>query len=89
LDVKERAVITLAGVVPDIDGLGAIPELVTRNSTHPLPWFSLYHQLHSLAFGLLVAVISFAFANHKLATGLFVLLSSHLHLLGCSLKTAS
>jgi len=83
LGVKERAVITLAGVVPDIDGLGAIPELLTRNSTHPLPWFSLYHhQLHSLAFGLLVAVVSFAIANHKMATGLFALLSFHMHLIG-------
>jgi len=31
---------------PDLDGLGIIPELLTRNSSHPLLWFSLYH--HSL-----------------------------------------
>jgi len=29
LGVKDRAIVTLAGVVPDIDGLGAIPDLLT------------------------------------------------------------
>jgi len=82
LNLKERVVITVAGVVPDIDGLGAIPELITRNSAHPLAWFSLYHhQLHSLAFGLLVAAVSFTVANHRWTTGLLALLSFHLHLL--------
>ena len=82
LNLKERVVITVAGVVPDIDGLGAIPELITRNSAHSLPWFSLYHhQLHSLAFGLLVAAVSFTVANHRWTTGLLALLSFHLHLL--------
>lgn len=83
LDVKERALVTLAGVVPDIDGLGAIPDLLTRNSAHPLAWFSLYHHsLHNLAFALLVAGVCFVVANHKWATGLLALLSFHLHLLG-------
>src|SRR5437660_10055200 len=43
---RERAVITFAAVVPDIDGIGIIPELLTRHSQHPLLWFSQYH--HSL-----------------------------------------
>lgn len=82
LNLKERIIITMAGIVPDIDGFGAIPELLTRNSAHPLPWFSLYHhQLHTLAFGLLVAAVSFALANHRWTTGLLALLSFHLHLL--------
>lgn len=82
LTAKERLIITMAGVVPDLDGLGAIPELLTRNWTHPLPWFSLYHhQLHNLAFGLLVAAVSFILANHRWTTGLLALLSFHLHLL--------
>ena len=81
-DRKERALITMAGVVPDIDGFGAIPDLVTRYSAHPLAWFSQYHhQLHNLGFGLLVAGFCFVFANHKLTTGLLALLSFHLHLM--------
>lgn len=81
LGVRDRALITLAGVVPDIDGLGAIPEMLTRNSAHPLAWFTLYHhQLHNLAFGLIVATLAYALARHKWITGLLALLSFHLHL---------
>jgi inner membrane protein len=50
LDRKERALVTLACVVPDVDGLGIVPELLTSHSVHPLNWFTLYHhRLHTLA----------------------------------------
>jgi inner membrane protein len=68
-------------VSPDIDGLGIIPELLTRNSVHPLLWFSLYHHsLHNLAFAVVVAAIAFALAAKKWKTGLLALLSFHMHL---------
>src|SRR6202521_1814588 len=35
LEQRDRALITLACVAPDVDGLGVIPELLTRNSSHP------------------------------------------------------
>jgi hypothetical protein len=80
---RERAAITLASVAPDFDGLGAIPELLTRHSAHPLNWFSEYHHLlgHNLAFGLAVTGASLLLAAKKLKTAAFVLLSFHLHLL--------
>jgi len=72
----------LACVVPDIDGLGIIPELLTRNSSHPLFWFTLYHHsLHTLAFALVVAVVSFVLASHRWKAAWLALLSFHLHLL--------
>jgi hypothetical protein len=81
LDRKDRALVTLACVAPDLDGLGIIPELLTRNSAHPLLWFTLYHHsLHNLAFALVVAAVAFALATRKWATGLLALLSFHLHL---------
>lgn len=81
LDRKERTLVTLACVVPDVDGLGIIPELLTRNSAHPLLSFTLYHHsLHTLAFALIVAALSFAFAAQKWKTSILVLLSFHLHL---------
>ena len=48
---RERAVITFAGVAPDIDGLGFFVEELTANSARPLPWYSLYHHVlaHNLA----------------------------------------
>jgi inner membrane protein len=74
--------VTLASVAPDLDGLGIIPEVLTRNSSHPLLWFSDYHHtLHTLAFALVVAAVSFVFATRKWMTGFLALLSFHLHLL--------
>ena len=77
---RERAIVALASVAPDIDGLGIIPELLTRDSAHPLLWFSLYHHsLHTLLF-LVIAGAAFLLATQKWKTGLFALLSFHLHL---------
>jgi inner membrane protein len=82
LDRRERALVTLACVVPDLDGLGIVPELLTRNSSRPLMGFSSYHHsLHNLTFGLIVAMACFARADQKWKTGLLALLSFHVHLL--------
>jgi len=82
LDARDRAIVTLACVVPDVDGLGIIPELLTRNSAHPLLWFTLYHHaLHNLAFALVVAVIVALLAKDKLMTTLLAFFSFHVHLM--------
>jgi inner membrane protein len=82
LDSRDRAIVTLACVVPDIDGLGIVPELLTRNSAHPLLWFTFYHHyLHNLAFAVLVAVVAAALAKEQWKTSLLAFLSFHLHLL--------
>lgn len=81
LERKDRTLVTLACVAPDIDGLGIIPEVLTRNSSHPLLWFSMYHHsLHNLAFALVVAVVVSAVASQKWKAGLLALLAFHLHL---------
>ena len=82
---RERAAIALAGIAPDLDGLGIVPELLTRGSTHPLPWFSEYHHVlgHNLGFAIVVTIAGFLFARaQRWKTALLVLLSFHLHLLG-------
>lgn len=82
LNRRDRALVTLACVAPDVDGLGIIPELLTRNTAHPLLWFTLYHHsLHNLGLALVVAAVAFALATRKLATSLLAFLSFHLHLL--------
>lgn len=82
LERRERAVVALAGVAPDVDGLGVIAEVLTRNSAHPLLWFTDYHHaLHNLAFGVVVAAIAFAIARSRWMTAALALLSLHLHLL--------
>jgi len=56
LNRRERACVTLAGVIPDVDGLGIVAEVVTKDSAHPLTWWSDYHHLlgHNLGFCLFV-----------------------------------
>jgi len=56
---RDRALVTLACLAPDIDGLGIVPEWLTRNSSHPLLWFTRYHHsLHTLLFSVAVALIA-------------------------------
>jgi inner membrane protein len=79
---RDRALVTLACVVPDVDGLGIVPELLTRHSAHPLLWFSQYHHsLHTLSFALVVTVAALLLPTRRWMTGLMVFLSFHLHLL--------
>jgi inner membrane protein len=81
LSRTERAIVTMACVAPDIDGLGIIPEFLTRNSSHPLLWFTLYHhRLHTLAFAVVVCAIAFALAKQKWKTATLAFLTFHIHL---------
>jgi len=82
LSRRERALVTLAGVVPDVDGLGIVADYFTRKSHHPLEWFSTcHHSLHSLPFAVAVAVVSFALATQRWKTAGLAFLSFHIHLL--------
>jgi len=81
-DRRERAIVTLAAVVPDVDGLGIIPELLTRQSRHPLLWFSqFHHDLHTLLFAGVVTFVAFVLTARRWTAAVFAFLSFHLHLL--------
>jgi inner membrane protein len=61
---REKALVVAAAVAPDLDGLGIIPELLTRHSSHPLLWFSQYHHsLHSLAFAIVCTLAAYIIAG--------------------------
>lgn len=78
---RDRALVTLACVVPDVDGLGIVAEYLTRNSQHPLEWFSTYHHsLHTLLFAVVVAAVTFAVATKRWKTAGLAFLSFHIHL---------
>src|SRR4051812_28095386 len=83
LTKRERAMVTCASVVPDVDGLGIIAERLTQNSVHPLNWWSDYHHVlgHNLGFALVVSVLAAVFASQKIKTTVLVFFSFHLHLL--------
>ena len=84
LSIRDRALVTLAGVAPDIDGLGVVAEILTEHTTSPLLWYSKYHHVlcHNLGFGLLLAVTAILFGVRRWMTAFLVLVVFHLHLLG-------
>jgi hypothetical protein len=83
LDRRERAMVTIAGVIPDADGLGIVAEVLTRNSAHPLNWWSEYHHLlgHNLGFCLVMTTLGFLLARQRWKTAALVFVSFHLHLI--------
>ncbi len=86
---RDRALVALAGVLPDADGFGIVAELFTRDSESPIYWWSDYHHVlgHNLLFGLVIAGVAFAAARKRIATAALALVSFHLHL-ACDLLGA-
>jgi len=83
LEKRDRAIAMVGGIIPDIDGIGALPQLLTRSSDTPLTWFSEYHHLltHNIGTCLLGTIVAVAIAKRRLRTGAMFLLIFHLHLL--------
>jgi inner membrane protein len=83
LEKRDRAWITCASVVPDLDGLGLIGEILTRHSAKPLTWWSDYHHIlgHNIGFALFFSAVAAVFVRRKVLTSVLVFLSFHLHLL--------
>jgi len=75
--------VTIGGVIPDIDGLGAIPQFLTRNMEKPMTFFSDYHHIisHNIGAFFVVVILAVSIANNRIKTGLLVLFTFHLHLL--------
>jgi inner membrane protein len=79
---RDRALVTVSVVISDVDGLGIVAEILTRNSAHPLLWFSQYHHsLHNLTFALVVSALAFFVAREKWKTAALCFLGFHLHVL--------
>lgn len=84
LGPRDRALVVLCGILPDLDGLGIVAEMATENAARPLTWYSEYHHLlcHNIGFGLVLGVIVAALAVRRVASVALGLVAFHLHLLG-------
>lgn len=82
-DRKDRVLVTLAGVSPDLDGAGMLLDLFSYRAGQPLElWVRFHHVLcHNLAFGLFLALFTFCLATRRLMAGAAAFLAFHLHLL--------
>ena len=81
---RDRALITWASVVPDLDGLGLLVDFVAPWFGWTVQWYERYHHVlgHGLPAALVCTVIFACFARQRLATACLVFVSFHLHLLG-------
>jgi len=76
--------VTLAGILPDADGLGLIPDLVGGAMDRPVHcYYAEYHHwlLHGIIGGVAIALALACFAKRRGRVALLALLLFHLHLL--------
>lgn len=82
---RERVLVTVGGLIPDIDGVGAVPDLITRRlSETPTAYFhEFHHLLHTLPFALVVTAgaAALAPAAARARTAALFFATFHLHLL--------
>ncbi len=81
---RDCGLVTLAGVLPDLDGLGIIPDAINRALGHrETVYYEHYHHflLHGLFGGVLIAVLMACFSQHRWRVLLLAFLVFHLHLL--------
>jgi len=80
LERKERAMVALACVIPDVDGLGVIADLLTRNSAQPTEWFHVTPSIARPSVCDSVAAVCFVLARRRWRQADWCCWSFHLHL---------
>jgi inner membrane protein len=84
LDKRDRMLVTVAGVMPDLDGIGVVADILTEHTRSPLDLYGTFHHVlaHNLGACIAVTTVAALLANRKVLTTFLVALSFHLHLLG-------
>lgn len=84
LERRDRAIVTLAAVIPDVDGLGILTSIASKDKEIGLYLYGQYHHIlaHNLFSGLFITVVAYALSKKKWLTAFLAFFSFHLHLLG-------
>ena len=84
LSRRDRALVTLSALAPDLDGLGIVADFIAHGTEGPLYWWwRLHHTVgHNLGFGLVVTGAVYCLAVRRPITACLALVSFHTHLLG-------
>jgi hypothetical protein len=81
-DKRDKALVVLAGVAPDLDGLGIVVDFTTRALALPeTNYYQAFHRLygHGLAAALGFAALAFILARQRRLTAVLAFASVHLH----------
>jgi len=81
---RDRALITVASMAPDLDGLGLIVDAAAPLFDGTMQWYDRFHHLllHGLPGALVCTALLACFANAKWRAAWLIFVSYHLHLLG-------
>jgi len=84
LNRKDRLLVTVSGIVADVDGLGIVVDALTRYAQQPLHWWDRFHHVlgHNLGFGIGMGLLAVCLGTRRWQTALLAFASFHLHLLG-------
>jgi hypothetical protein len=84
LSRKERMIVALAGIAPDIDGAGLILDCLMSYRGSHLEWWGRYHHVlgHNIGFGIFLAMVAFAWSKSRWTVCFFSMVSFHLHVIG-------
>ena len=83
LSRRERAIVTLAAVAPDLDGAGILLDFATGRHPGAGAYAAYHHVLgHNLAAACGVALLACALAKRRFVCASLAFFSFHLHLLG-------
>lgn len=81
---RDKALVVLAGLAPDLDGLGIIVDFATRMLGLPeTDYYQMFHRMygHALPAALAIAAVAAALAVHKVSVSVWAFVSVHLHFL--------
>jgi inner membrane protein len=81
---RDRALITVAGVVPDLDGLGLMVDAAAPLFNWTVQWYERFHHqlLHGIPAALLITALLACLARERWRAACLIFVSFHLHLLG-------
>jgi hypothetical protein len=79
---RDLGLVTVAGILPDVDGLGIVVDWTTRSSGEASEFFARYHHVlgHNVGMALFVTILAFGFARKRRLTAMLALIAVHVHL---------
>ena len=83
LEDRDKKILTIGGVLPDIDGFGIVPDLIFRTfKSYDYAFYGTYHHnlLHSIFGAFLISLFLTFFSKSKTKIFLLSFLIIHLHL---------
>lgn len=84
VDKRDRGLITLSGIIPEVEALGFFIILIMGDRDGAFRWYTQYHHVlaHNLFAALLIFMSTFLLARQRILTAILSFGSFHLHILG-------